>query len=859
MNNNNFKNYFKNRLLIVVSGGLFIACLCVMTISIWPLYNHLKDLQTNKLIFAVKTKSMLVSQFLEKARETSKQITSRSKAREFLEKYNSHEVNLATFQNFSSPILHDALNLSEFAVGINRLDIRGKPLVQVGIPLPVKFLQPFNVVDNEPSIKEQITIGNNMFIVVSAPIINRQKLRVGTDIILFTASKLSNIIQDYSGLGKGGETVLGRTITNGQSYLFFPIRSVKELQPKSLQHRHLAVTEQALRNTATLSQDKTIHLLNTTNDLVAYASVEGTDWVLIVRMDKSELFGAVTKNVLVIILVIIALVIPLGVLGLIFLLRPLSNRILIHVETLQQEITSKEKAIHKQKILEEKLQHEKERLSVTLRSIGDGVITTDLKGHIVFINKIAEQLTGWIQDEAKGKPLEKIFHIINENSGQRCNNPVQEVLRSRRIINLANHTALVAKDGTKFSIEDSGAPIFDQKSEIIGTILVFRDVTTKKKNREELLKVKKLESIGVLAGGIAHDFNNILAAILGNIELAGMSIKSTEAAYPLLQEAKKASLRAKALTQQLLTFSKGGEPVKKTVSIGVVITESANFVLHGSSVSCQFNIPHDLWLVDIDSGQISQVIQNLIINAKQAMPDGGKINIECSNIDSVKSELDIDLPDKRYVKIVVKDTGCGIAEKYSDKVFDPYFTTKQEGSGLGLAISNSIITNHDGYIGLKSKVAVGTTFIIYLAASCDQILHVVDEEKEIHEIASAIILIMDDDELVQKIVKQMILHLGHKVLLTRDGTEAIKIFTEYYQSDTPINAVIMDLTIPGGMGGKDAIKEMLKIDPDVRAIVSSGYSNDPLMSNYQKYGFKAAMAKPYMISELTKVLADVLK
>ena len=361
------------------------------------------------------------------------------------------------------------------------------------------------------------------------------------------------------------------------------------------------------------------------------------------------------------------------------------------------------------------LQSIREKLFVTLQSIGDGVITTDIEGRITFINKIVENLTGWSQDEAVGLPLLKVFHIIYEKTGLPCDNPVDKVLASGQIIGLADHTHLIAKDGRRINIEDSGAPIYNKDSKIIGVVLVFRDVTEKKKIQRELLKVKKLESVGVLAGGIAHDFNNILTAILGNINLAGMYIDPEDTAYPLLKEAEKASIRAKDLTQQLLTFSKGGDPVKQTASIDKIITDSTDFILHGSSVSCLYHIPEDLWMVNVDPGHMSQVIQNIVLNACQAMPEGGVLNIVCANIPDVKTEL-IRLPPGKYIQITIHDNGVGIPEKYLDKIFDPYFTTKQTGSGLGLAITHSIISKHDGNISVQSEVGKGTTFTIYLPA-----------------------------------------------------------------------------------------------------------------------------------------------
>ena len=514
-----------------------------------------------------------------------------------------------------------------------------------------------------------------------------------------------------------------------------------------------------------------------------------------------------------------------------------------------------------EKQVEEKtrdLLQEKERLAVTLRSIGDGVITTDLDGKIVLINKITEQLTGWRHQEAIGLPVEEVFNIINEKTGKPCENPVKQALASGKIIELASDTALIAKNGNQYSIEDSGAPIFDEESNIIGTVLVFRDVTEKRRTTKELLKIKKLESVGVLAGGIAHDFNNILAAILGNVELAGMYIGPTSEAYPLLQEAQKASLRAKDLTLQLLTFSKGGEPVKKTTPIGKTITESANFMLYGSQVSCRFSISDDLWMVDVDAGQISQVIQNLVINAKHAMPEGGEITITCSNIEDICSETSLDLPEKAYIKIAIQDEGCGITKKHLEKIFDPYFTTKKEGSGLGLAISHSIISKHNGRLTVQTKIGDGTTFTIYLAASDQPIAQTLKQEAPEPNPIKAKILVMDDEQPIQDIAKQMLNLLGHTVLLATDGKEAIEKFHEQRQSGKPVDVIIMDLTIPGGMGGKDAVQEILKLDPEAKVVVSSGYSTDPAMAHYQDYGFKAAIAKPFLLDDLNKTLTDVL-
>ncbi len=499
---------------------------------------------------------------------------------------------------------------------------------------------------------------------------------------------------------------------------------------------------------------------------------------------------------------------------------------------------------------------EKERLSVTLRSIGDGVITTDISGKIVLLNRVAEDLTGWNTEEAAGLPLEEVFHIINEQTGEACENPAAEVISGGRVVGLAAHTVLLTKDGSKRRVADSGAPILDAKSNIIGVVLVFRDVTEQLKTEKELLKVKKLESIGILAGGIAHDFNNILAAILGNINLALFDQDLKEKTKRLLSEAEKASLRAKELTQQLLTFSKGGEPVKEVSSLNEIIRDSADFILLGDKVACKYDIHEDLWLVDIDKGQMSQVIQNIVLNAGHAMPEGGTISITCENLASAEGEVLPFAPDGRFVKISIRDSGIGMSANIAEKIFDPYFTTKHGGSGLGLAISQSIINKHNGHITVESTPGVGSTFAIYLPCSMETKTRQQESQIENKETAPLRVLIMDDEEIVRDVAREMLLQLGHEAVLSADGEEAVQAYKESLDSGHPFDLVIMDLTIPGGMGGAEAVQKILHLDAKAKVMVSSGYSNDPIMANCREYGFCAAIVKPYQLQQLARVISQ---
>ncbi len=497
---------------------------------------------------------------------------------------------------------------------------------------------------------------------------------------------------------------------------------------------------------------------------------------------------------------------------------------------------------------------EKERLAVTLRSIGDGVITADISGNVVLLNKVAENLTGWTNEEAVGRPLEEVFYLINEQTREICENPVIKVITSGQIVAMANHTVLVAKDGIERNIADSGAPILDARSNIIGAVLVFRDVTEKIKTDKELLKVKKLESIGVLAGGIAHDFNNILTAILGNINLVLFEEDLKGNTKKLLSEAEKASIRAKDLTQQLLTFAKGGEPVKQASSLGRVIKDSSDFVLHGGKVACRYDIPEDLWMVDIDRGQMSQVIQNMVLNASHAMPEGGIVKISCENLASASTDGLPFTAYGRFVKMCIKDSGIGMPANVVEKIFDPYFSTKQEGSGLGLATSQAIINKHNGHITVESSPGVGSTFTIYLRAS--EKTETQQQELLVGKKASSQvkILVMDDEEMVRVVAEEMLLQLGHEVVLAADGKQALILYQAAIDSGRPFDLVIMDLTIPGGMGGKAAVREILNIDPNAKVIVSSGYSNDPIMANFNYFGFCSAIAKPYQLQELSMVI-----
>jgi PAS domain S-box-containing protein len=505
---------------------------------------------------------------------------------------------------------------------------------------------------------------------------------------------------------------------------------------------------------------------------------------------------------------------------------------------------------------------DKESLAVTLRSIEDGVITTDMQGKIIMINTAGENLTGWSSREAIGQPLKSVFDIAidlaaqvrAQKSGYR--NEAQSILLS-----MPENATLRSREGTEHVIEQVASPIRDSKNEVAGVVLVFRDITERQRNEAERRKAETLEQLGLLAGGIAHDFNNLLTAIIGNISLASLLLPPDDEMATRLNDAKNASLRARDLAQQLLTFARGGAPIKKTASIGKLIQDTVSFSLRGTHSRSEFSFGADLWPAEIDPGQISQVVANLVVNADQAMPNGGTLLVSCDNFvyasDTAPAVPDL-LPGD-YIRIAIRDEGVGIPEDCLKRIFDPYFTTKPKGNGLGLATTYSIVKNHNGLICVNSQVHFGTTFTLYLPASRHQEMPV-EPPRQLNQVISGTgrILIVDDEEAIRALVEFTLERLGYQVTQAGSALEGVEIYRQKLEAGQRFDAVILDLTLPGGMGGKEALKKLIEIDPTVNAIVSSGYAMDATMSRYQDFGFRGVIAKPYEAAELGKIVHQVI-
>jgi PAS domain S-box-containing protein len=507
--------------------------------------------------------------------------------------------------------------------------------------------------------------------------------------------------------------------------------------------------------------------------------------------------------------------------------------------------------------IEADLATEKKRLSVTLNSIAEGVIATNTDGKVESLNTAAENLTGWTLGEAIGQPLSKVFDIVYEKNREPRVSPVDNVMRVGGVAGLQVATLLIARGGTERLISDSAAPIRDESGNIYGVVVVFKDITAEHKSEAELLKENKLESVGLLAGGIAHDYNNILTAMIGNIALARTSLDSRDTILSRLDALEKSAMRAKDLTQQLLTFARGGSPVKRAILLNSLIKESTEFALHGTNVKSELGLPPELWPAEVDEGQIRQTINNLVINAVRAMPKGGKIQVRAENVELAGGFTSALRPGK-YVKITIKDQSVGISPENLSRIFDPYFGTKSHGGGLGLATAHSVIRRHGGQITAESIEGVGTTFHIHLPACSRVETPVVTEQQPAPVAGHGRVLIMDDEEDIRQVLSALLEVNGYEVTTTSDGVEALRCYETAKREGRPFAAVIMDLTIPNGMGGQEAIRRLKEIDPAAKAIVSSGYSYDPVMADYRKFGFSGIIPKPYRMEEMGRVLAEVI-
>ena len=521
--------------------------------------------------------------------------------------------------------------------------------------------------------------------------------------------------------------------------------------------------------------------------------------------------------------------------------------------------------------LNDRLRHEVDMRNITMDALGASevryreladllpqpVFESDPEGNLTFFNHAAFDVFGYaLTDFKKGLKLSEIFAA---EVGTRV--PHEASLRyAGEKLDCAEHTAR-RKDGSTFPACTFVSPIMTGET-IEGLRGIIIDMSEHKRMEEELLRAQKLESTSILLAGIAHDFNNLLMAILGSISLARSLISAEEKLDKLLIGAEKASLQARNLTRQLVSLSTGKALAKSIFSIRDTIHDAVELALSGSNVKCSFQIDDHLRPVLCNPGQIHQMVVNLVLNSKEAMPEGGNIEIEATNIELKPFEIP-SLKAGEYVKLTIRDHGVGIPEENLPRVFDPYFSTKprgaQKGMGLGLTVAYAIVKRHEGRLSMRSDPKVGTEVDVYLPASEGKL----DEAKICPEVGDysrrGKVLFMEDDEMVRNVAGQLLDHLGYEVHLARDGAEAIELFLQARGEELPFDLVVLDLIVRGGMGGKETIRALHQIDPAVKAIATSGYVDDPAMANFAEYGFRGAIAKPFQIEEVSEVLQRVCR
>ncbi len=510
------------------------------------------------------------------------------------------------------------------------------------------------------------------------------------------------------------------------------------------------------------------------------------------------------------------------------------------------------------KLVEQTLAAERKRLAITLRGIAEGVISTDVKGDIVLINRAAQELLGCSKKQAQGRPMTRIFKTVDAETGEPAVIPFDEILIRGREMSSDRNLAVVTRKGKMLRIDYTATPLRDHESALVGVVIVFRDITEKLQHETEMLRAQRLESVGEITGGLAHDFNNLLSSIGLNISLARLQVGNDVDVGESLRHAEHSVQMARGISKQLMSFTRGGAPDKVEIDLRPHLEESVKFALGGSRVVPEFNLPENLWVVEIDPSQINQVIHNLAINAAQAMPEGGTLTVSGENVKAGK----IKYPSKgtyledNYVMITFQDTGDGIPSKILDRIFDPYFTTRKEGSGLGLFSCYTILNKHKGWISAASLPGQGSTFTFYLPAAASTVDRVPENER--FDLGSGRILVMDDDEDIRRVMTRLIEVLGYQVETVTDGTEAVVHYRVAQEKDEPFNAVILDLTVPAGMGGLDTVKQLRKLDPHLKAIVSSGHVTHDALENYEKYGFNGVIHKPCTGEQLSRILVSVM-
>ena len=533
-----------------------------------------------------------------------------------------------------------------------------------------------------------------------------------------------------------------------------------------------------------------------------------------------------------------------------YLVKPWESKVLlVRLRIAEQHVVEiKDRKRSREALRESTLRSE--RLALVACQTQNGVVILDPKGNIEWINLAFQKMAVLGSASYLNRPFLDLLDPAETDQHEEIQRCIAEGHPAEGEI------VWIGNDGQKRWLHYSLTPLFLEKGGSSGLVSLFSDITMLKRADEERFKSSKIESLGVLAGGIAHDLNNILTVISGNLSLARTCLSTHPSKVAdHLDKADTAALRAADLSKQLLTFAKGGDPLKQTLHLGELVERATRFALYGSNLSSTFSLPSNLAKVQADPYQIEQVIDNLIINAREAMPGGGKILVGGHQETLLEDNL-YDLPAGTYVRINFADNGPGIPPDVLRQIFDPYFTTKETGSGLGLTLSFSIISKHGGRLLVDSEPKSGATFSILLPIASSDIPQ--PDPLPSPTAGPQRILCMDDEPSIRELISAMLSFSDYEVTTTKDGEEAVAAYRAHLKAGTPFDAVILDATIPGGMGGLDTIKALLAINPDVRAIICSGYSDESALADMESYGFKASLPKPFTSKQLEALVTRII-
>lgn len=729
-----------------------------------------------------------------------------------------------------------------------------------------------------PVITVTLTLGTFLYSFVLTTISDFAKTDIEND-LKSISHRIYNICNtNYDSMLQTGPAddltsrIITKAVTLGQLEDFYRQENIKGVIFDAIEKKFVVTTslpctpKQVLKNSD--QPGKVVTLNKEAKDHFAFQfDFSPWDWQIVIIKNEEE-YGHLISRVQNVYIYTLSLLFLATALLVFFLYRSVATPVNNIVKPLQHAKTPNYKGIDVFEYLSDSirdmmcsLKQSEQRFRSLVETTSDLVWETDPAGYYTYVSPAVEEILGYRKEEVIGK---HITHFFTESSQQEWLNRVPSGVSFEKHLHSCR-----TQGGREIFLESSGVPILDEQGEIVGYHGIDRDITQRLLAEHERTEYEvqqqqhKLESLGTFAGGIAHDFNNLLSIITGNISLAKMTVAPNEQIEDYLERASRTIDRAEELTGRLLTFAQGGVPNRKKCVVRSVLKNAAESAVTATMARCNFQISATLSNIIADKKQIVRAISNIIINAAESMDYEGDITITGKNIE-IKGEQSkaLSLPEGPYVKITIEDTGVGIDGENLSKIFDPYFTTKrmgvQKGTGLGLTVSFSIIQNHKGRLLARSESGTGTTFTIYLPAE-DEIASTPRLMKQRVPTPFTVkkILLMDDEEMLRELAEMMFQNLGYQYRLAENGTEALNIYQQSMSEGAPCDLIILDLTIKEGMSGLETMRQLLTIDPDVRAIVSSGYTSDPAMLDHTKHGFIGSLSKPYELQDLKALIKDI--